>query len=135
MSETAAYEGWALVEQMGFRKTVGKVREVEQFGTKMLRLDVPHFEDGKDEPVGYTTRFAGGPSLYQVSPLEEKLALYMARQQSDPRPVQPTAFRLASPEGEGCGQSGMHASLATMGDRPEEGDDDPVFFGDEEDAA
>jgi len=119
---------------MGFRKTVGKVREVEQFGTKMLRLDVPYFEDGKDDPAGFTTRFAGGPSLYQVSPLEEKLALYMARQQSDPRPIQPTAFRLASPDGHGREQSGMHPSVATMGDRPEEGDDDP-FREDDEDAA
>ena len=43
MNETPAtgYSGWALVEQMGFRKTVGKVTEVEMYGTKMLRLDIP----------------------------------------------------------------------------------------------
>jgi hypothetical protein len=92
-----AYEGWALVEQMGFRKTVAKCREVEQFGAKMLRLDVP-FWNGEPppgaQPDGYTTRFAGGPSLYQVSPLDEELALHGARQQSDPRPVRPTSFRI-----------------------------------------
>jgi hypothetical protein len=93
-----AFEGWALVEQMGFRSSVAKVREVEQFGAKMLRLDVP-FWDGNARlseraPDGYTTRFAGGPSLYQVSPLDEDLALNMARKQSDPRPVRPTTFRL-----------------------------------------
>lgn len=94
MAESEAYQGWALVEQMGFRRTVGKVREVEQFGTKMLRLDVPYFENGTAEPSGFTSRFAGGPSLYQVSPLDEQLALHMAKDQSDPRPIMPTTFRI-----------------------------------------
>lgn len=90
------YEGFALVEQMGFRKTVAKIREVEQFGAKMLRLDVPFWNGLKQDvpPDGYTTRFAGGSSLYQVSPLDEELALNYARQQSDPRPVRPTSFRI-----------------------------------------
>jgi hypothetical protein len=48
MSENVeGYAGWALVEQMGFRKTVGRVQEVEQYGAKMLRLDVPVFHEGK----------------------------------------------------------------------------------------
>jgi hypothetical protein len=94
-----AYEGWALIEQMGFRSTIAKVREVEQFGTKMIRLEVPFWENGtallsERAPDGWTTRFAGGPSLYQVSPMDEELALHMARQQSDPRPVRPTTFRI-----------------------------------------
>lgn len=90
----AAYEGWALVEQMGFRRTVGKVREVEQFGTKMLRLDVPFFDGGAKDPSGYSTLFAGGPSLYQVSPLDDELALDMAKRQSDPRPARPISYRI-----------------------------------------
>lgn len=91
--ETTAYEGWALVEQMGFRKTVGKVSEVETYGTKMLRLDVPAFApDGT--VTEFVTRFCGGPSLYQVSPLDEALAIDMARRQSAPRPVKPTAYQL-----------------------------------------
>jgi hypothetical protein len=89
-----AYQGWALIEQMGFRKTVAKVREVEQFGTKMLRMDVPFFNGTDSEVSGWATRFAGGPSLYQVSPLDEELALSMSHAQSDPRPVRPTSFRL-----------------------------------------
>lgn len=91
MADTA-YEGWALVEQMGFRKTVGKVREVEQFGTKMLRLDVPI--SGTEE---WTTRFCGGPSLYQVTPLADDVAIDMAKRQGDPRPIKPTEYRLAAP--------------------------------------
>jgi hypothetical protein len=123
MSDTP-YEGWALIEQMGFRKTVAKVREVEQFGTKMLRMDVPFFDGDKPEPAGYATRFAGGPSLYQVSPLEDELALHMARQQSDPRPVKPTSFRIEDQRPLPFG--------APPGERPEEGDDDP-FAGEDED--
>jgi hypothetical protein len=84
------FEGWALVEQMGFRKTVGKVREIEMFGTKLLRLDVP--VPGLNE---WTTRYCGGPSLYQVTPLSEAVALDMAKRQGDPRPVHPTDYRLA----------------------------------------
>jgi hypothetical protein len=85
------YSGWALVEQMGFRRTVGKVSEVEMYGTKMLRLDIPPPNGGGEE---WTTRFCGGPSLYQVSPLSEAVALDMVKDQADPRPVKPTDYRI-----------------------------------------
>jgi hypothetical protein len=94
MSETPSvgYAGWALVEQMGFRKTVGKVAEVEQYGTKMLRLDIPHMNGtGAEE---WTTRFCGGPSLYQVTPLSEEVALDQLKQQGDARPVRPVDYRI-----------------------------------------
>jgi hypothetical protein len=93
MSETPimGYSGWALVEQMGFRRTVGKVTEVEMYGTKMLRLDIPPPDGGEE---GWTTRFCGGPSLYQVSPLSEAVALDQIKRQGDARPVRPTDYRL-----------------------------------------
>lgn len=91
---TEAYSGWALVEQMGFRQTIAKIYEVEQYGTKMLALDVPFFDKPEGDPAGYTTRFADGPSLYQVTPMLEELALAQARKQADPRPVQPMGYRL-----------------------------------------
>ena len=96
-----AYEGWALVEQMGFRQTVGKVSEAEVYGTKMLRLEVPVFGAKKTNgtaPTEFVTRFCGGPSLYQVTPLDEEVALHMARDQSDPRPARPVSFRLTHEE-------------------------------------
>jgi hypothetical protein len=92
-TDVEGYSGWALVEQMGFRKTVGRVREVEQYGTKMLRLDVPVFADGKVTEE-YVTRFCGGPSLYQVTPLSEEVAIDAARRQGDPRPVKPTQYQI-----------------------------------------
>jgi hypothetical protein len=114
-----AYEGWALVEQMGFRKTIAKVREVEQFGTKMLRMDVPFFNDGVADPAGFITAgFAGGPSLYQVTPLDDETALVMARRQSDPRPVNPVTFRIEAPT------SAPHRDFDS---EPDEPDDDESF--------
>lgn len=92
-----AYSGWALVEQMDFRKTVGKVSEVELYGTKMLRLDVPAFRGDGEMEVDFVTRFCGGSSLYQVTPLTDEVAVDMARMQSDPRPVKPTQYRLEKP--------------------------------------
>lgn len=96
---TESYAGWALVEQMGFRKTVGKVHEVEMYGAKMLRLDIPPGDinenpDRADNPERWTTRFCGGPSLYQVTPLSEEVALDMVKRQADPRPVRPTTYRI-----------------------------------------
>lgn len=92
---TTAFAGWALVEQMGFRRTVANVCEVEQYGAKMLRMDVPFWNGAEPSaPAGYTTLFAGGPSIYQVSPLDEELALSMAREQADPRPVRPVKYRI-----------------------------------------
>jgi len=76
---------------MGFRRTVGKVSEVEMYGTKMLRLDIPPPNGGGEE---WTTRFCGGPSLYQVSPLSEAVALDMVKDQVDPRPIKPTDYRI-----------------------------------------
>jgi hypothetical protein len=83
-----AYEGWALVEQMGFRQTAGKVSEVAVYGTKMLRLDVPVFASiaSKGDPQvlskdskSFVTLFCGGPSLYQVTPLDAETAIEIAR--------------------------------------------------------
>lgn len=88
--ENQAYEGWALVEQMGFRKTVGKVREVEMYGTKLLRLDVP--VPGTED---WTTRYCGGPSIYQITPLADDVAADMAKRQGDPRPVKPTTYQIS----------------------------------------
>jgi hypothetical protein len=104
MSETPAtgYSGWALVEQMGFRKTVGIVTEVEMYGTKMLRLDIPVMNGADSDKREWTTRFCGGPSLYQVTPLSEEFALDMLKEQGDERPVRPVDYRLEAPkEGNG----------------------------------
>jgi hypothetical protein len=80
--QPAAYEGWAVLELMGHRRLGGYVREVAQFGTAMIRIDVPaESEDG--QPV---TQFYGGQSIYCLSPVTEESARAVARH-SRPRPV------------------------------------------------
>jgi hypothetical protein len=64
-----AYEGWAIVELFGHVKLAGQVREAVQYGTRMLRLEVPAI-DGRP---GFTT-FKGGGALYALTPCSEEVA-------------------------------------------------------------
>ena len=56
----------------------------------MLRLDIPT----PDDPENFTKRFCGGPSIYQMTPLSEAVALDMVKNQRDARPVRPTDYRI-----------------------------------------
>jgi hypothetical protein len=90
---TMAYEGWAICEQMGFKKCIAKISEIEQYGAKMLRMDLPVFDaDGKI--TDWVTEFAGGPSIYNITPISEEVGIDAARRQADPRPVRPVDYRL-----------------------------------------
>jgi hypothetical protein len=60
---------WAKVEIFGHRKHFGRVTEVEQFGTKMLRVDVP-----LAEPDTFETFTYGGAAIFGITPLTEKAA-------------------------------------------------------------
>ncbi len=64
------YEGWALVELMGHRRTAGKVTEVELAGAKVLRVDTPN-ADGET----VATQFYGGSALYCLTPCEEETVM------------------------------------------------------------
>lgn len=97
MSQTEpAYAGWAIVEQMGFKKRVGKISEVEMYGAKMLRVDLPVFGDdaAPRSITGWITEFAGGPSIYNITPVSEEVGINLARERGDPRPVRPVEYRL-----------------------------------------
>ncbi|MEW5422679.1 hypothetical protein [Amorphus sp. 3PC139-8] len=89
MSEDA-FEGWALVELMGHRRRVGYVRQVESFGAKLLRIDIP--AEGDD-----VTEFYGGGAIYALRPCSEEIARAQAAQMGDPRPVRPLEFRIEAP--------------------------------------
>lgn len=70
MSEPAtAYTGYAVVELFGHRKVAGMVSPAQQYGTEMLRIDVPG-PDGKT----IITQFYGGSALYGVTPCSEETA-------------------------------------------------------------
>ncbi len=75
-------ETWAVVELMGHVKLAGRLTEVERFGAKMGRLDIPTAD-------GFVTQFFGGPSVYRITPVAEAVARDMAARCSNPAPVQP----------------------------------------------
>jgi hypothetical protein len=85
------YEGWAVVELMGHLRRAGRISEVEQFGTKLLRLDVPV------GPEEFVTEFYGGASIYRLRPAAEDVVRAVAEQIGDPRPVMPVSYRLPPP--------------------------------------
>jgi hypothetical protein len=58
---------YAIVELMGHVRHVGRLTEVERFGTKMGRIDVP--KGGKFEE-GFTSVFFSGGSIYRVTPCD-----------------------------------------------------------------
>lgn len=66
METPAAYQGPALVELMGHRKSAGLVSEVIQYGSQMLRIDTP-------DPSGaiVATQFYGGAAIYCLTPCDE----------------------------------------------------------------
>lgn len=82
MPDTDAYTGWAVVELMGHRRIAGHVSEAAQYGTAMIRIDVPT-EGG--EPI---TQFYGGNSIYCLSPVTEDVARAVALR-NKPAPVSP----------------------------------------------
>lgn len=55
---------YAFVEIMGHRSHYGRILEVERFGAKMLRVDVP--TDG-DFEKGYVSHFYGGASIFSLT--------------------------------------------------------------------
>ena len=58
---------YAVVEIFGRRRHVGRILEVDRFGTKMLRVDVP--KDGKFEN-GFVSHFYGGASIFGMTPCD-----------------------------------------------------------------
>ncbi|MFC6792734.1 hypothetical protein ACFQE0_26140 [Methylobacterium komagatae] len=64
---------WAIVEVMGHRRHVGRIREEERFGAKMIRVDVPI--DGDPVAKGWRTHFYAGSALFSVSPCTREAAL------------------------------------------------------------
>jgi hypothetical protein len=82
------FEGWAILELMGHRRLGGKVSEVEMFGAKMCRIDVPH---ATDPDKTFVSQLYGGASIYCLTPCTEEAARAVAKL-SQPAPVQPWEF-------------------------------------------
>ena len=83
---------WAILELMGHAKTAGFVTEVERYGVKMGRIDVPD-----ESELGFYTQFFGGSSVYRETPVSEEVARAFVRA-SQPRPVHTYQLKLAEPQ-------------------------------------
>lgn len=60
-------EEWALVEIFGHRSHMGRLREVERAGAKLLRIEVPTGDPGVFEVFDY-----GGAAIFSVRPMTEE---------------------------------------------------------------
>lgn len=67
---------WAYVEIFGHISHAGRIREVEMFGQKMMRLDVPKLI-GADRT--WVTHFYGGSSIFSVKMVDEATVMKMNR--------------------------------------------------------
>jgi len=77
-------ESWAILELMGHVRLAGRVSEVERFGSKLGRIDIPN-EDG------FITQFFGGSSVYRITFVTEDVARHTASG-IKAQPVQPWDF-------------------------------------------
>jgi len=68
---------WAIVEIFGHRRHVGKAREEEKFGSKLLRIDVPTLGPGEGE-ITWASHYYGGSSLFSYTPTDEKTVMRYA---------------------------------------------------------
>lgn len=59
---------WAIVELLGHVRIAGRVSQVERYGAKMGRIDIPQ-ADGS-----FVTQFFGGGSIYRETPTTEDIA-------------------------------------------------------------
>lgn len=60
----APFRSWAILELMGHRRMAGLVSDVELFGSRMVRIDIP-----SAPPV---TQYYGGASIYCLTPTDEE---------------------------------------------------------------
>lgn len=73
------FHEWCIVELMGHVRIAGLVTEVEKFGSKLGRIDIPSGD-------GFVTQFFNGNSLYRLTPTTEEIARGVAAA-NQPTPV------------------------------------------------
>jgi hypothetical protein len=83
------FEGWAIIELMGHRQRGGYVKDVEMFGGKLLRVDIPVAPDTT------VTEFYGCSAIYALRPCSEEIVRDHVSKSygGDPRPVRPVEYR------------------------------------------
>lgn len=83
------FEGWAMVELMGHRQRAGYVKDVEMFGGKLLRIDIPVEADKT------VTEFYGCTAIYALRPCSEEIVRDHIKRSydGDVRPVRPLEYK------------------------------------------
>lgn len=92
--EAPAPATWAILELMGHRTRAGILTEIERYGQKMARIDIP-FGPGPGE---FTTEIYGGSAIYSERPCTEEVGRAMAERIGDLRPERPARYQLLAPE-------------------------------------
>ncbi|MBN9459014.1 MAG: hypothetical protein J0I54_20470 [Bosea sp.] len=75
---------WCVVEIFGHRRHVGRVREEERFGTKMLRIDIPKVDYETQAITGFSSHYYGGASIFSMTPTDETSAIRVNRGYAPP---------------------------------------------------
>ena len=68
---------WMICELMGHVCHVGRVLEVEKFGSKMARVDVPHL-DAEGKLARWQTHWFNGSAVYRLTPTDEATVMRRA---------------------------------------------------------
>jgi hypothetical protein len=86
---TNTFEGFAIVELMGHRSRGGYVKDVEMFGGKLLRIDIPVNSETT------VTEFYGCSAIYALRPCTEAIVREHVKNSydGDLRPVRPLDYR------------------------------------------
>ncbi|QOZ25345.1 hypothetical protein [Bradyrhizobium sp. CCBAU 51753] len=116
---------WVHLEVMGHRSHWGRVREEERFGTKMLRIDVPSFENQqayleavgakeRSEPIlAWETHYYSGASIFSFRLTDEATVMQANKPYQSPSRL---TYRASTPAEDGFGP--------TEDDEPHRDDDD-----------
>ncbi len=88
MAESSAAPEWGIVELLGHVRLAGRVSEVERFGAKLGRIDIPDVSAGAAPDAVLSTQFFNGSSLYRYTPCSEDAARAVAKS-NQPQPVKP----------------------------------------------
>src|SRR5437899_5986282 len=111
---------WAIEEIFGHTKHVGRTREVERFGTKMLRVDVPVYhgrEEGDYWPRKivdmrldhWVTIFHGGASIFSFTLSDEATVMRLAQERAKIDPPARARLPAREPEDNEPAETDEHA--------------------------
>ena len=116
MSDTAQlpkFKEWCIVELLGHVRIAGLVTEVELFGSKQGRVDIPNGD-------GFVTQYFNGSSLYRLTPTTEEIARAVAAR-NQPEPV----HRWELPKQITAGESVVEPEYPDDDDSEDEDDEHP----------